>query len=64
MWHSQRQGSVNIFTEFKNMFIMTMKDITWNWFEPIMNGIQDMARLKKSLRDQTLWDKLQGEQCT
>ena len=42
-----RQGSINTFTEFKNMFTVILTDIAWNWFEPNMNNKQNMPNLKK-----------------
>ena len=42
-----KEGSINAFDEFKNMSSLTLTDITWNWFEPIINNIQDMPTLKE-----------------
>ena len=41
------QSSINTFDEFKNMLTLTLTDILWNLFEPIMNNIQKKPTLKE-----------------
>ena len=42
----------------KNVSVVSLTDISWNWFELIMNDIQDMANLKeKSLKDLVLGNR-------
>ena len=43
-----RQDSLYTFSEYKNMFVLTLTDITWNWFDPIMNNIPDIHSLKEN----------------
>ena len=38
-----------MFDEFKSMFALTLTDITWNWFEPIMNNIPDILVSKNEM---------------
>ena len=55
------QGSINTYDELKNMFALMLTDIAQNWFEPIMNVIQDMVSIKEKCmryfnsQRQTLW---------
>ena len=47
------------------MFIMTLTNIAWNWFEPIMNGIQDMASLNEPFpKIFNSWGQTQRQQGT
>ena len=39
------------------MFALALTDVVWKWFEFLMNGIQDRAVLKHSLRDSILGDR-------
>ena len=36
-----------MFGELKNMFVLTLTDITCNYIEPIVNDIYDMPTLKE-----------------
>ena len=45
-----KQGSINSFDKFRNMFPLTLTEIKWNWFEPIMNNIQDMPTMKEKFK--------------
>ena len=41
-----KQGSINTFDEFKNIFALTVIEIAWNLIESFLNSIQDMVSLK------------------
>ena len=58
-----RQGKINTFDDDKNMFALTLTYIAWNWFEPLMNTIQDMPTLnKKSTKRFNSWGQTLREQ--
>ena len=59
-----RQGKINTFHEFKNMFVLTQTDTAWNWFDSIIDTIPDMAVLKeKFMRSFIFWGLTLREQC-
>ena len=60
-----RHRSIKTFQEIKNIFVLRLKDLTWNWFEPIINNIQDMASLKDTfIKRINLWGQTLQQQCT
>ena len=44
-----RQGKINTYDEFQNMFALTLIDISCNWVDPIMNNIPDMPTMKEKI---------------